>query len=101
MVTTANISTPTPGPNQEASISRESISLNTPHGRPVASVAIVPKSVAPSQCRNGANVTIESSTTCPPTATPTAVGEGSPEEAISAEHSRTSRVMADTTYSAD
>lgn len=28
-------------------------------------------------------------------------GEGSPEEAISAEHSRTSRVMADTTYSAD
>ena len=63
MVTTANISTPTPGPNQEASTSSESISLNTPHGNLVASYTIAPKSVVPSQCRNGANVTMESSIT--------------------------------------
>ena len=64
-------------------------------------MTIVPKSVAPSQCRNGANVHNRIVDHMPTYRNAHRSGEGSPEEAISAEHSRTSRVMADTTYSAD
>ena len=72
-----------------------------PVGSPVASWINAENSTGFDQCRNGANVTIESSTMCPPNETPTAHGEGNPAIIASSAQSMVSCRITSTTDSGE
>ena len=80
IVMTASLGTPIASPNQHSYSRIESRSLNTRVGMPVACCTSALRSTTESQYRNGANVTKRSSSICPPSERPIAVGAGAPGE---------------------